>query len=142
MPGPLPKPANQCRARRRTTLPTLTVPSSPADGGVAWGDPDPSWHPMAIETFNSLACSQQASLAQPSDVAMARFACEGMTRTLGASKFSALAFKATCDVLNDLGASLGSRLRLRLEFERSDNGEAARGAAEAARLRVMLGGGK
>ncbi len=86
-----------------------------------WGEPDPSWHELAQETYRNLAASQQAELAQPSDVSVAKFACLGMTRCLQQTKFSALAFKSVADTLNDLGATLGARLRLRLELERKSS---------------------
>jgi hypothetical protein len=115
---PLPKPSATRRRRNPPAMPTVHVPATRSATASLWGEPDSAWHPLAQETYRNLAASQQAELAQPSDISLAKFACEGMSRCLGGTKFSALAFKAVCDALNDLGASLGSRLRLRLDLER------------------------
>ncbi|MGO8686494.1 MAG: hypothetical protein ACLQT7_04800 [Candidatus Dormibacteria bacterium] len=98
-------------------MPTVHVPTRGA-GGAPWGEPDPSWTPLAQDVFRALAASQQASLAQPSDVAVAQFICISMTRTLQQTRFSPTAFAAIVDALGDLGATIGSRLRLRLDLER------------------------
>ena len=135
MSGPLPKTASERRRRNTPAMPTTHVPASPSAGEVEWGEPDPAWHPMARDMFAALATSQQSDLAQPSDVMMARFACEGMTRCLTAPRFSATSFAAICDVLSDLGASLGSRLRLRLELE---SRKLTGAEATAARLRAQF----
>ena len=114
----LPKPAATRRRRNPPAMPTVHVPSARSETAAMWGEPNSAWCELAQETYRNLAASQQAELAQPSDVSLAKFACVGMTRCLQQTKFSALAFKAVCDALNDLGASLGARLRLRLDLER------------------------
>jgi hypothetical protein len=117
-------------------MPTIRVKAIGSTVAM-WGEPDPDWHALAQETYRSLASSQQASLAQPSDVAVARFACLSMTRILLMTKFSALGFKSVCESLNDLGATLGARLRLRIELE---SAEATGAEATATRLRAMFAG--
>jgi hypothetical protein len=136
---PLPKAAAARRNHRPPAMPQVRVPALGA-GSLAWGEPDSAWAPVAQDVFRALGQSQQASLAQPSDIAVARFACLSMSRSLQMTKFSPTAFSAIVEALNDLGATLGSRLRLRLDLDQAPS--AAEGAAEVARLRVLFGGAR
>ncbi len=76
--GPVPKRSDQ---RRRTNAPAVPVTAATGNGSVA-PDADPSWHPVALAWFGSLARSGQASFYEPSDWAVAVLIAESMSRDL------------------------------------------------------------
>jgi hypothetical protein len=116
--GPIPKLASQRRRRNKessaTTAPTSHVaPPAP--------EPDPDWHPIAVEWFRSLGESGQAQFYEPSDWQVARYVAEAMSRNLNAgSRLSAELFKAVLAAMAELLTTEGSRRRARVELERAE----------------------
>jgi hypothetical protein len=83
-------------------------------------DPDPAWHPIAYEWFESLGQSGQSQFFEPSDWATARYVAEAMHQHLqrGAS-MGAQMFAAVMSAASELLSTEGSRRRLRLELQRA-----------------------
>ena len=134
MPGPLPNPQ-----RRRTNKPTFpTVTMQGAGGALTWPDPDPGWDPRVIAVYTSLPLSAQSARYEPSDVAAARVICEGLHRVLTAEKFNSAGFAACLTALDQLGATLGARLRLRLDVQKPSAEEPA-SARALRKYRVIAG---
>jgi hypothetical protein len=72
--GPVPKPSSQ---RRRRNKPEGAAPAKPpARRVVAAPSPDPEWHPIALDWFNSLEESGQAQFYEASDWMTARYIAE------------------------------------------------------------------
>jgi hypothetical protein len=136
-PGPLPHPQRQ--RRNKPTIPTVAVPSDAPHTELSWPPADPGWHPLAAEMYVSLPSSAQSARFEPSDVAAARVICEGLSRTLIASRFSPTAFRACVEALDGLGATLGARLRLRLDVQKPKSEPPS--ARALRRYRVVAGGG-
>jgi hypothetical protein len=134
IPGPLPQ--REKRRRNKPTRPTVTVPGN-ADA-LTWPPADPDWHPLAAELYASLPKSAQSSMFEPSDVAAARVIIEGLHRTLTASRWSPTAYAAIVAQLDGLGATVGARLRLRLDVEKPSTVEPP-SAAALRRYRVVAG---
>ena len=113
-PGPLPQ-----RERRRRNKPTYTPVTVPTSGApLIWPPADDAWPAVVRAVYESLPLSAQASQYEPSDVNLARLICTGLAKTLTAERWSPTAFAANVNLLDGLGASLGARLRMRLEVER------------------------
>ena len=124
MPGPPPKRSSQ--RRRRNVGPA--VDTSPAGAPAVWAEPDGDWHPIAVDWYLSLQASGQSAFYEASDVALARYVAEAMSRNLNAgARFSAQLFTAVMSATGDLLTSEGSRRRLRLELERAGDGGDADG---------------
>jgi hypothetical protein len=134
MPGPLPHP--QRRRRNKPDFPTTTMQG--AGGDPTWPDPDPGWDPRVIAVYTSLPLSAQSTRYEPSDVATARVICEGLHRVLTAEKFNSAGFAACLNALDGLGATLGGRLRLRLDVQKPTEEPASVRALR--KYRVMTGG--
>jgi hypothetical protein len=114
--GPVPKPASQRRRRNKESQAT-TAPTSPAAPPAP--EPDPDWHPVAVDWFRSLSESGQVQFFEPSDWQVARYVAEVMSRNLNAgSRLSAELFKAVMSAMAELLTTEGSRRRARLELER------------------------
>lgn len=81
MPGP---PPNRDGQRRRANEPA-GGPAEQAPGAVhvVPPEPDPQWHPMVLEWFQSLEPSGQSAFYEPSDWALAVLLGEVMSRELG-----------------------------------------------------------
>ncbi|MFQ6194864.1 hypothetical protein [Streptomyces sp. NPDC000405] len=94
-----------------------------APGSVIWPDPDPGWHPVASDWFTSLGASGQSQFYEPSDVAVARYVAEAMSRNLNNSRFSAQLFAAVSSAMTDLLTTEGARRRVRIELERGGGAE-------------------
>lgn len=114
--GPIPKRSEE---RRRTNKPTDAEPvTAPAGTEVLWPEPDIEWHDLASDWYMSLQDSGQSVFYQQSDVMVARYLAEAMSRNLGAARFSAQLFAAVMAGMTELLTTEGSRRRVRVELER------------------------
>lgn len=78
--GPAPKRSDQ---RRRRNVPEAGEPTrSPGAEVVEALEPDPDWHPVAVQWFRSLAVSGQSAFYESSDWASAFVLAESMSREL------------------------------------------------------------
>ncbi|HUY56565.1 MAG TPA: hypothetical protein VMV12_01885 [Candidatus Micrarchaeaceae archaeon] len=137
MPGPVPKPEAQRRRRNVPSRPPVKVAAGPPGAELVWPPPDPAWPPLVVDAYDSLKVSGQATLFEPSDVATARLACEALSRILASERFGAVGFSAAMSLLDDLGATVGSRRRLRIELEKGAPPESP-GLAAVRRRRAEL----
>jgi hypothetical protein len=122
--GPIPKRSDQ---RRRANKPeggdVTQAPAGPAPTPHA---ADETWHPIAIEWFNSLTESGQSKFYEASDWAAARYVAEAMSRNLNSGeRFSAVLFAAVMAGMTELLTTEGARRRARLELERGTQPEKA-----------------
>lgn len=123
--GPVPKRTDQ-RRRRNTDAGTkpASKPASKSTGRLAtlnYPDPDADWHPLAVDVYLGLMQSGMAQFYEPSDVAMARVACEALSRNLNqGQRISGQLFASVTSLLTTLGATEGDRRRLRIELDRSE----------------------
>lgn len=113
--GPVPKRSTERRRRNvEGKVETVAAPAAPVDAPPTPAD----LHPIASRWFVSLASSGQARFYEPSDWAAAELvACE-MSRLLS-QRFSAQGFAAVWSAMTELLTTEGSRRRVRLEVERS-----------------------
>lgn len=137
--GPVPKRTAQ---RRRTNAPAdgATVTTAPGADNVPEPDEDPSWHPIALEWYRSLALSGQSRFYEPSDWQVARYVAQAMSVNLSAGRFSAQLFAAVLSAMTNLLATEGDRRRLRLELERGEatNPDGDRAAATVTELFALV----
>lgn len=92
MSGPPPKRSSERRRRNAPKIPLDKVTELP-EGSLpakikepipdSYMEPNPDWDPIVIRLFESFARSGQAIFWEPSDWAVAHFACESMSRDLG-----------------------------------------------------------
>lgn len=78
MPGPVPKRSDLRRRRNAPAREILRAPGHP----VVVPDPDPDWHPMARDWYQSLVRSGQSVYYQNSDWATAYLIAESLSRDL------------------------------------------------------------
>ena len=116
MPGPIPTRSDQ---RRRRNVRDDQIHRAAGAAAVPVPPADESWHPIAVEWYESLAKSGQSALYEPSDWSTARYVAEAMSRNLAASRFSAQLFAAVMAASTSLLVTEGDRRRLRIELERS-----------------------
>lgn len=122
MPGPIPKRSDE---RRRENKPEgVQVAKVPAGKVVDPPDADPTWHPIALDWFESLKDSGQERFYQASDWATARYVAEAMSRNLNqGGKFSSMLFSAVMGSMTELLTTEGARRRARVELERVEEAE-------------------
>lgn len=122
--GPVPKRSDQRRRRNKpegsAPVKAPTAPNPPP--AIA---PDPNWHPIAQDWFESLAESGQAQFYEPSDWQTARYVGEAMSRNLAADRFSAQLFASVMAGMTELLTTEGARRRMRIELERQAPAEPA-----------------
>ena len=115
--GPIPKRSEE---RRRTNKPADAEPvTAPAGAEVLWPEPELEWHDLASDWYMSLQDSGQSVFYQQSDVMVARYLAEAMSRNLHASRFSAQLFAAVMAGMTELLTTEGARRRVRVELERA-----------------------
>lgn len=148
--GPVPKRSSQ---RRRSNSPdTVTAETAGATGSP---EADPSWHPVAVRWFESLADSGQSTFYEPSDWATAWVVAESISRELSPQPVIDKDGNVTMVSFPPKGASLaawlkamtslmvteGDRRRARLELERTSTvGEVAGGVSELDEYRRRFAG--
>lgn len=139
MPGPVPKRSEE-RRRRNEDVPIDRAPVGQED--VAIPPPNPEWHPIAFEWYDSLARSGQSFYYEASDWATAVYVAHAMSENLMTNKFSAHLFQSVMAATSSLLTTEGERRRLRLELTR-DQGEEKQESAGVTALndyRRALGG--
>lgn len=116
--GPVPKRTDEVMGHRSKAELDERESAPSGTGIVPIPAPDPEWHPIAKEWFESLGQSGQHRFFEPSDWATARFVAEGMSRTLKRTALGAQMFAALMSAASELLSTEGSRRRLRLELQR------------------------
>ena len=103
-------------------------------------DPDPAWHLIARDWFESLKTSGQAQFYEPSDWATARYVAQAMSVNLEqGSRMSLMMFSAVMGAMTELLTTEGARRRVRVELERGPAEEPA-AVAIMERYRARVGG--
>ena len=124
MSGPVPKRSDQRRRRNASDGPPLVKGEAGAEPTVP--EASESWHPIAVQWYESLLDSGQAQYYEQSDWATAYYIAEAMSRNLAAEKrFSAQLFQAVMSGMTDLLTTEGSRRRARIELERHNDAPVA-----------------
>lgn len=141
--GPVPKRPEQRRRRNKpkegeSAPEVVTIPRS--SEAVAPAPAKDEWHPLASELYESLKLSGQSQFYEPSDWALARVACELLSRQLSVEKINANLITATMSILSDLLVSEGDRRRARLILERGEEPGEAPAVAIMAKYRRAAGG--
>jgi hypothetical protein len=98
-------------------------------------EPDPAWHPLIRDLYESAGRSGQSAFWEPTDWNMLRIGSEVMSQQLNSGRPSAVMFAAWDALMARLLMTEGDRRRLRLELERDkpeDPDEAAAVASMAA----------
>lgn len=116
--GPVPKSAER-RLGHRARNDSAAVTKAPAGALVRPPEPDPDWHEIARDWFNSLAGSGQSEFYEASDWATARYVATAMARNLRDGRFSPTLFSAVMSAAASLLVTEGDRRRLRLELVRA-----------------------
>lgn len=122
--GPIPKRSEERRRRNKDDGPKLVQAAAGAPADVPdLPEPDPLWHPIAIDWYLSLRESGQAAFYEPSDWAMARYAAELMSRGLSSDRPPNGQYVSALDsVMARLLTTEGDRRRARIELERKPAG--------------------
>lgn len=81
-------------------------------------DPDPEWHPIARQLWDSLATSGQADHYQSSDWAYAYSVCEDLSYYKRSGKRSGQMLASIYSAMTALLLTEGDRRRVRIELER------------------------
>ena len=117
--GPVPKLSIERRRRNKSEIPGERVKA----GQSAYPPPEPDgeWHPTIRRVWDGLVASATSGhFFQPSDWAMAWYACDVESVNLLSSRSSAMRSQLFVTVMTDLMATEGSRRRLRVELERGE----------------------
>lgn len=83
---------------------------------VVWPAPDPEWHPIAVELYESAQVSGQSERYQQTDIAVLRLVCFEITSYLSASRRNSNHLAVLVGALKDLLFTEGDRLRSRVEL--------------------------
>lgn len=141
--GPVPKRSEERRRRNKENHQVEQAPSATLVP-TASPEPDPDWHPVALDFFVSLSHSGQSQFYEPSDWALAVYVTEAMSNSLNhqrEGRMSAHMFAAVLAGATELMASEGSRRRLRLELTRDDTPKENAGVTALNEYRRALTGG-
>lgn len=117
--GPVPKRSTE-RIRRNkddVEIDTIEVIGSVSTPDLGFDDP----HPLIVDLYTSLSESAQSQYYEPSDWQFARFTLHFADQLVKSGRPSAQLLAAVNQSLTDLLVSEGSRRRVRLEVERSQN---------------------
>lgn len=141
--GPIPKRSEERRRRNKDDGPELI--QAPAGGPEDLPDlpePDPLWHPIAVDWYLSLRESGQAAFYEPSDWAVARYAADLMSKVLMSERGpNGQLVAALNSVMSSLLTTEGDRRRARMELERKPAGKQAPASVTAiADYRSSIGG--
>lgn len=131
--GPVPK--REAARRRRNKQETETTEVVVPGPGATRPAPDPAWHPVARRIYDSLPQSAQTQFYQPSDWAVAYYACELVDRSLQyrtvdkegnevaiPGKVNGQLVATVMSALSDLLATEGARRRVRMEITNEGEG--------------------
>jgi len=136
--GPVPKRSSERRRRNKESkVQTVTAITEKVDQPPG----DETWHPIALDWYESLASSGQARFFEPSDWHYARYVANVMSRNLKQrAKFSAVLFASVTSAMNDLLTTEASRRRVRMEIERGSVQAEPAGVTAIADYRKRLSG--
>jgi len=142
--GPIPKRSEERmghRAKEEKESLTQAPPGPPAELPDL-PEPDPLWHPIAADWYQSLQSSGQAQFYEPSDWATARYAAELMSRLLSSDRApNGQLVAALNSVMGTLLTTEGDRRRARIELERKPAARAVpAGVTAIADYRAAIGG--
>jgi len=116
VPGPVPKRSDQRRRRNKPAGGGVTKAASTAAQDAP--EPDPGWHPIALDWFVSLGQSGQAQFYEPSDWATARVWAELLSRQLESGRPSAQMIQSWSSGATELLTTEGARRRARMELDK------------------------
>lgn len=137
--GPVPKRSTERRRRNKESEPEL-VPALMAK--VTPPPADDSWHPIALDWYESLKTSGQSQFFEPSDWAAAQILAREMSRMLR-NKFSSMGFAAIWSAMSDLLTTEADRRRVRMEIEREQaKGKPASVTAIDSYRKALAGGSR
>jgi hypothetical protein len=103
-------------------------------------DPDPDWHPIARQLWDSLSTSGQADWYQSSDWAVAYSICDDVSYYKRSSKRSGQMLASIYSAMSSLLLTEGDRRRVRIELEREPEIEdRSAGVVAIAEYRKALG---
>lgn len=118
--GPVPK-RTETRRRRNKDADGLDGVKGPGALSVTIPDPDPEWHPVAVDWYLSLKESGQSRWYEPSDWATAQYVATAMSANLKQEgKMSSMMFAAVMSAMNELLTTEGARRRVRMELVREE----------------------
>lgn len=119
--GPIPKRAEDRHGHRakaeQDALTTVTV-----DGEVVKPDPDPDWHPLARQLWDSLADSGQARFYEPTDWAVAYSLMDDLSHYKHQGRRSAQMLQTIMSGLSLLLVTEADRRRVSIELDRGAEG--------------------
>jgi hypothetical protein len=140
--GPIPKRSEERRRRNKDDGPELI--QAPAGGPEDLPDlpePDPLWHPIAVDWYLSLRESGQAAFYEPSDWAVARYAADLMSKVLMSERGpNGQLVAALNSVMSSLLTTEGDRRRARMELERKPAGTKLASVSPLDSYRDIAGG--
>ena len=117
VPGPVSKRSDQRRRRNKPSgIEVTKAVSRPVEDAPA---PDPAWHPIAVEWFESLGDSGQAQFYERSDWAQARVWAELLSRQLESERPSAQMIASWQAGATELLTTEGARRRARMELDKA-----------------------
>lgn len=129
--GPIPKRSDQRRRRNKDGGEVTTAPSG-VPARLDAPAPGESWHPAALQWYESLSQSGQAVFYEPSDWAQAWVWAELLSRQMHAEAPSAGMVTAWASGATELLTTEGARRRARLELERAGSADEDEDAAVTA----------
>ena len=116
MPGPIGKPLDQRRHHGKPSGPDVV--KAEAGTEIEWTPAPRTWHPIAIDWYESLQVSGQAQFYEQTDVTQAVLTAELMSRELFKDEPSASMMQSVFASMATLLTSEGARRRSRVVLER------------------------
>lgn len=136
MPGPIPKPEDQLRQPRKKSRGTVTRGEALP---VTIPEPDPDWHPLALELWDAVLKSGQSGYYQQTDWAVARDMCEELSVYKSSVRRNAQIRSQINAMMDSLMLTEGSRRRVRVELVEHEDEAQSRGAQALVEYRRALG---
>ena len=124
--GPVPNRSDDlARPRERGGKDTVPVTKGVARP-TSIPEPDPGWHPIALQLWHALAASGQADFYQQSDWALAFSLCDDLSHYKKSLKRSGQMLQTIYSAMERLLVAEGDRRRVRIELhEPEDDSEPA-----------------
>jgi hypothetical protein len=134
--GPVPKRSEDSHRRRPPVQPILKAEGAQI---VRIPDPDPDWHPIAIEMYRSLGQSGQARFYEPSDWMFAYSLMDDLSSYKKQTRRSSNMLAAILSGLSSLLVTEGDRRRVQVELSRPEReGGESDGVLEMKKWRDQL----
>lgn len=115
--GPVPKRSDQRLGHHSPD--EKPVEKVPVTGSVPVPPPDPTWHAIAADWYNSLSDSGQAKFFEPSDWQVARWCAWTMTGVLNDGELNGSVLGQIRGLMTDLLCTESARRRVQIEVERA-----------------------